>query len=171
MDPAEFVAARLREDEEAARAAMVDTSPRTWTAIEWRQGTQKAPGWDQDTVYAVRPGTQPDPSESVVVSSGPAGSDTARHIARQDPAATLARVEALRALVADIEAERHVVIEDDCWYTCAVATDARDGGSTCREDPPETCDCGRDWRVARRLRHVAAIWRDHEDYDAERWGL
>ncbi len=77
----------------------------------------------------------------------------------RDPAPAFAWCDAVDALVDDIQAETHEVVDGDCWYTCAAATEERDGGETCREGLPAVCDCGRDRRVERRLRRVAAFRR------------
>lgn len=80
------------------------------------------------------------------------------HFALHDPAAVLRRVAAERALLTDLLAEPHEVVED-CWYTCAAATEERDGGETCRDFPDNSpCDCGRDRRVQRRVRMLAEAW-------------
>lgn len=72
------------------------------------------------------------------------------------PEAVLRRCDADRKLIADITAERHLVIDGDCWYTCAAATEERDGGETCDDTRlGEPCDCGRDAQVQRRLRILA----------------
>jgi hypothetical protein len=83
------------------------------------------------------------------------------HIALHDPDAVLRRVAADRALLADLVAERHEVVDGDCWYTCLAATEERDGGKSCREDATAEdgrCDCGRDARVERRVRLMAEGW-------------
>ncbi|WP_445520419.1 DUF6221 family protein [Streptomyces sp. NEAU-174] len=80
---------------------------------------------------------------------------TGEHIALNDPSVVLRRCAADRKLIADITAERHLVVED-CWYTCAAATEERDNGETCDDERRgNPCDCGRDTRVERRLRIIA----------------
>jgi hypothetical protein len=84
-----------------------------------------------------------------------------------EPARVLREIDAKRQLLADLSAEQHEVV-DDCWYTCAAATDERDGGETCddtRRGGP--CDCGRDKRVARRLRLFALPYADRPGYREE----
>ncbi|MGW4075995.1 hypothetical protein ACWELB_21200 [Streptomyces asiaticus] len=72
-----------------------------------------------------------------------------------NPEAVLRHCAADRKLIADITADQHLVV-DDCWYTCAAATEERDGGETCDDTRlGEPCDCGRDARVQRRLRIIA----------------
>jgi hypothetical protein len=89
------------------------------------------------------------------------------HAARHDPARVLAQCAAMRKIVEDLTAERHEVVED-CWYTCAGATEEHDGGECCDENRRGTgCDCGRDTRVNRRLGILASIWSDHSDFREE----
>jgi hypothetical protein len=76
----------------------------------------------------------------------------------RNPAAVLRRIAADRELIADLLAERHLTV-DDCWYTCAAATEDRDGGETCDDVRlGKPCDCGRDARVQRRVRIMAEGW-------------
>ena len=161
-DMAAFITARLDDDGADARgaASLYGIGDSNYPA--WHQGTHAVPGWDQDMVYTGKPADPIDICQAIH------GELVAAHIVRQDPAATLARAEALRALVADIQAEKHEVVEGDNWYTCAVATDERDGGTTSRDDPPDVCDCGRDLRVEQLLRLTARIWRHHPAY-RPRW--
>lgn len=76
-------------------------------------------------------------------------------------------VEAKRLLLDDITAERHLVVEGDCWFTCAAATEDRDGGECCNDNAGDDCDCGRDARVERRLRLLDLPYSDHADYREE----
>ncbi|MFJ8006098.1 DUF6221 family protein [Streptomyces fagopyri] len=81
---------------------------------------------------------------------------TGQFMAANDPAAVLRGIAADRALLDDVLAEKHFVLEEDCWYTCGAATEEHDGGDTCdtgRRGKP--CDCGRDARVARRVQLLA----------------
>lgn len=85
---------------------------------------------------------------------------------RDRAARNAAECEAKRALIKSFDDERHAVVED-CWYTCAAATEEREGEDTCddtRQGGP--CDCGRDRRVAERLSIMATAYADHPDYDA-----
>jgi hypothetical protein len=76
-----------------------------------------------------------------------------------EPEAVLRRVAAARELLADLQAERHLVVEGDCWYTCPAATVERDGGDCCDDDRRGgPCACGRDARVERRVRLLAESW-------------
>lgn len=154
MEIGEFIAARLAEDEEAARAAsgldplqrmVFDVDP----AGHWSVDTTDSVLIDRDHQVACRVAGL-DRVYLPVARDMPG--PFARHIARQDPAATLARVEALRALVG--EHGRDPAEPGLCAQRCAVQTGP--DGWMLRAYPCPT------------LRHVAAIRRDHEDYD-ERW--
>ncbi|MDI5965696.1 DUF6221 family protein [Streptantibioticus silvisoli] len=109
----------------------------------------------------------PHPFTGAVASTGPAsnpqGMADAAHIAAHDPARILRAIEAKRALVADLLAERHLVV-DDPWYTCAAATDDHDGGHADADRRGQPCGCGRDERVNRRLRLLAAEFSDRTGY-------
>lgn len=84
-----------------------------------------------------------------------------------DPVRLLADLDAKLALVDDLLAERHQVVED-CWYTCPAATETRDGGETCNEvDSGKPCNCGRDTRVARRMRLLTMPYATHPGYRGE----
>jgi len=88
----------------------------------------------------------------------------------EEPAAVIAVLDAKLALIDDLLAEQHEVIQGDCWYTCAAATEERDGGETCddgRHGGP--CDCGRDARVRRRLAILAQPFAGHPDHKGEEW--
>ncbi len=105
----------------------------------------------------------------VISYGGETNVSDSEHIARHDPARVLAECEAKRTLVADLISEKHEVVDGDCWYTCAAATEGRDGGETCDDARSGGhCDCGRDARVNRRLSILASIYADHPDYD-ESW--
>jgi hypothetical protein len=156
----EFVAARLAEEEADARAA--DQRPWTynpgkaWFPDPALANRLHAGGSELDEpklrLYAqlgpdeyarARLGEEFVKAGGVtgIASTGPADDPQAmadaRHIARQDPAATLARVEALRALVA------------------GVADWPGDGN-------PDV-----EWIRESALRFVAAIWLGHPDYRTE----
>lgn len=79
----------------------------------------------------------------------------------------IADLDAKLALLEDLLAERHDVVED-CWYTCAAATEERDGGETCNEGRQGgPCDCGRDARVNRRLLILARPFAGRTDYQED----
>lgn len=135
-----FLLARLDEDEAAARVAV----PGPWTV-------------DGGTVYATHV------TDEVVRYT----QDSADHIARHDPARVLREIEAKRRMLKDLQLQKHAVVED-CWYTCAAATEERDGDESCddqRRGGP--CDCGRDARVMRQLRLLAFPCADHDDYQPD----
>lgn len=83
----------------------------------------------------------------------------------QDPARFLRRIAADRELLADVLAEPHFRNEEDNWYSCAALTD-EDGEPVCLDETraPGPCDCGRDARVARRLRLLALPFEDQPGY-------
>lgn len=88
------------------------------------------------------------------------------HYRRHSPEAVLADIEAKRALLDDITAAKHQVIDSDPYFTCNAATEERDGGeSWAREKWGTACECGRDARVERRLKLMAAPYCDHPEYD------
>lgn len=96
--------------------------------------------------------------------------ESAEHVVANNPAVILADLDAKLALIDDLLAERHEVVDGDCWYTCAAATEERDGGETCddgRRGGP--CDCGRDARVNRRLAILAQPFAGHPDHKGEEW--
>lgn len=133
-----FLEVRMAEDEVAANAA------------EWDGYT-----WIPKPCHVARSDTD------VCVTTYPSD---AKHIARWDPPRVLAHCSAQRVLIADLLAETHQVVED-CWYTCAAATEEHDGEDTCddtRRGGP--CDCGRDFRLVRRLRILAQPYAGHADY-------
>jgi hypothetical protein len=67
------------------------------------------------------------------------------------PAAVLRRIAADRKLLDDLLGEKHRVCEDT-WYHCQVADEEGD------RDGNQECGCGRDARVARRVRLLAESW-------------
>lgn len=77
-----------------------------------------------------------------------------KHVEATNPAAVLRRIAADRKMIADLLDERHVVA-DDPWFSCAAATEERDGGCSEADRRGKPCDCGRDERVERRLRIIA----------------
>jgi hypothetical protein len=122
-----FCRARLDEEERDARAA----TPGPWVAEPWRGALQVARKSDAATAAVVD--DIDTPADAV-------------HIARQDPAATLARVAALRALVG--------------WAELHLSTKPTD---------PDDADAVDSVHEAVREAHgrLAAIWCDHPDYPAE----
>ncbi|SES03643.1 DUF6221 family protein [Streptomyces qinglanensis] len=149
-DIADFLRARYAEQRALALAA----SPGPWQ-----------PNAEHDEVIAI---------DGITVAEGFALSGrqlraTVDHLAAHDPTAVIADLDAKLALVADLDAERHAVVED-CWYTCAAATEERDGGETCDESRlGGPCDCGRDARIDRRLEILARPFARHPDHKGEEW--
>jgi hypothetical protein len=142
----EFLLARIYDDECLARTAFADHNG-------------NGPDWSEQWSGAVEMGG--DEHELLLCND----SGVSRHIENFDPARVLRECAAKRALITDLTSERHEVVED-CWYTCAAATEERDGGTCCNDSRGEDCDCGRDNRVARRLGTLAAVYADHPDYHA-----
>jgi hypothetical protein len=148
VTPAEFIRARLNEDEVAARAA---------TPGPWRHDPGKEWIGDPKLLEMARRGVQTfageefvgagaRPEVACIAATGP-GDDPqsmadAAHIARHDPARVLREVAALRALVDMAERYAADPAHDDPDYA--------NGREAAGEDA---------------VRHVAAIWSDHEDYD------
>jgi len=86
-----------------------------------------------------------------------------------EPAAVIADCDAKLALVDDILAERHEVVEDP-WYTCSAATEEHDGGRCCDQNRRgKPCDCGRDACVNRRLAILAQQFAAHPEHKGEEW--
>ncbi|MCC9307711.1 DUF6221 family protein [Kitasatospora sp. RB6PN24] len=135
-----FLRQAHEQAEELARAAGGDR----WRPSEY-------PAHDSVAVYDSS-------DEAVVYAEGAPTDEEAQHIALHDPAAVLRRVASERELLADLLAERHLVVEDP-WYSCSVATEERDGGE-CRDGGRlgGPCDCGRDERVERRVLLLAEAW-------------
>lgn len=136
MEIVEFIGARLDEEEADARAA----TPGPWT-------------WDK--TYLVGPtGSVLEDAEGyggIVVTT-----EDMNHIARQDPAATVPRVTALRGLVAPHKADGYGI-----------------GGGWLPGEPPVVCDrClaaddERETWPCDVVRGIAAIWAWHPDYQPE----
>lgn len=146
----EWLRARLDEEERIARAA---------TLGPWVQSGIGDYGW---TVDFGRPGAGVETADS---DQGLADAD---FIAAHNPARVLRDVEARRQLLADLLSDQHHRNEEDHWYSCAALIDA-DGEPLCFDDSraPGACDCGRDARVARRVRLLALPYADHPDYRDE----
>lgn len=155
-----FLRARLDEDERAAQAA-----------ADYRDGATHDVQGPQGT-WVLLPDAEFFGAAQLGGTIGPRIGHTnhvalGAHIARHDPARTLREVEAKRALLGDLTAERHDVVED-CWYTCAAATEEDDGGESCDDTKRGgPCNCGRDARVNRSLRLLAQPFADHADYREE----
>lgn len=136
----EFLRAQIAEDERVAKEASVRS--RKWRLVTPLDDQEAGDAWWLN------------PPELA-------------HADRHDPARVLAEVDAKRRILDDILAETHLVIEEDCWFTCGAATEERDGGHTCSEGKGDRCDCGRDARVERRLRLLALLYAEHPDYRPE----
>lgn len=134
-----FIRARLDDEEGDARSAE-KAQGHAWRFIALRAAVRGEDGGDLGTFKA----------------------DVGAHIARQDPAATLARVAALRALV-DLHEPT----------TCTSYWHETNGGfvdnglicDICANHDREDGVTG-EWPCAT-MRHLAAIWRDHPDFPTE----
>jgi hypothetical protein len=160
-DVVQFLRSRLDEDEQAARkaAAVCGCHP-------------PAPSWsfsDEETDGRILVVDDPHPGLKRKLgrrwNRSYEGLFTAEHIVRHDPAQVLREVEAKRQLLDDLNADQHHRNEEDHWYSCAVLTDEH-GETLCSDEgrAPGPCDCGRDTRVARRLRLLGLPYADHPDY-------
>lgn len=152
---AAFVLARVAEEEADARAAM--EAGRQGTDGRWHYSQTRGilGGYGDDLIVSeVYDGFMVVADRSAV----PMDSRIGTHVARQDPAATLARVEALRALVALHQPAMYDSAEwpHDVVPMCAedVSRDSEDGASG--EWPCDT------------IRLLAAFWPDHPDHPDRR---
>jgi hypothetical protein len=146
-----FLEKQLQDEEDAARR-MEAVYPTPWDSYDrgWMVRVQAGPpGWHE--VVRLEQKFAPEGLEWLA--------GAIEHVALQAPDQTIRRIEAMRALIADISAEKHRVI-DDQYYTCPAATEERDGGSYGETDGGGWCSCGRDERVQRRLRHLASVYPD-----------
>ena len=121
-DIAEFVAARLDEDEAAANAT---ESPSPWKGAD-----------DESDNWIVTDAT----GEPVIYDEGTPTLNEAKHIARHDPARALREVEAKRKIMDEIfHYEALIDSERGC---CCAASRIRNG--ECRSSPPDQIDGLRD---------------------------
>lgn len=143
---ADWLSARLDEDEAVARAA---------TAGPWRYDAMKVNSVDrQESVFAGEAGMR----ATTVASTGPEDDRQsmvdAAHISRHDPARVLAEVAAKRAIV------------DQAYGTAATI----DGEWGCCHEPAQIKrgECpSTDMSVDPYLRHLASVYADHEGYREE----
>ncbi|MFF5642963.1 DUF6221 family protein [[Kitasatospora] papulosa] len=147
-DLASFLRARYAERRAIAEGAARGGAG-SWTQVD----PDRKDGWIEDEA-----------GNTVIFDEGSPTGEQAHHIATNDPVHVITDIDAKLALLDDLLAERHNVIED-CWYTCAAATEERDGGESCDEDRQGgPCDCGRDARVNRRLRLLARPFAGHPEF-------
>ena len=156
-----FLLARIAEDEAVARAC-AEAFPSPWDVVDrGHSATVKADAPNFWVVSAIdqeqeTPGRWP--------------GEHLEHIALHDPARVLAQCAAYKAIVEAVGKWKHEVVED-CWYTCAAATEERDGGECCDDNRRGTgCDCGLEFRARAILAPLASIWGDHPAYDTD-WRL
>lgn len=90
------------------------------------------------------------------------------------PQTALARVEADRRILAEIQTWRHVYNDDDPWYSCSQAASTweedRSPGSGCIDEDRagKPCDCGLDRRRAVIVGALLSAWR-HMPGFREEW--
>lgn len=144
-DIADFITARLDDEEAVARRALSKPS-RPWTTRNLGRHDESAILLDtgERTAFGLPLGP------AFASTHGSNAAHVALHVARQDPVATLARVEALRALVA--RCQQHIDFGN---------SPKAPGG------PVVTPGVLIGNAAAELLRHVAAIWRHHPDYRQE----
>lgn len=146
-DVASFVRARLDEWEQAARTC---PRPDAWSVEDDRRWGEERDAW---LIGSGKP-----------IASFPyeyGGALTADHIARHDPARVLAQVAAMRAIV-DLHAL--TVSKLDSW---AFDPDTGERVPTQYEVDCAVCGWASDVPTSAcpTLRHLAAIWRGHDEYD------
>jgi hypothetical protein len=165
---ADFLRARIAERRTLAEAAAEKAGSGDW---------RYKPGDDRVAAVQTFPDDVPARRElwlPLVTEAGSYIGDTlddeiGHHIAANDPADVIADCDAKLAIIDDLLAERHEVIEDP-WYTCAAATEEHDGGRCCDQNRRgKPCDCGRDARLNRRLAILAQPFAGHSDHKGEWW--
>ena len=146
MTVAEFLTARLDEEEAALRAIQDNSEP--WRG-EW--------DGDDEANFALRTRNGWSLARAVTVEAGfPPG--VLAHLVRYDPARALREIEAKRRIIA-----RHYMVTDDCIDGDGIERAA----FICHE-----CDnFGKsdNWPCPT-VRALAAIWSDHPDYD-QSWAV
>lgn len=153
-----FVLARLDDEQVLAEAASAETGyEETWRVIEPRHGN---PPWvaDVDDCVVARTHDAADWNREGYVEDLDNG--RACHIAAQDPARTLTRVTAIRALAARHTRSdpRHGAVR---CYDCADMCHSYSGMNCDSPDAAWPCEG---------IRGIAAIWADHPDYDPQ-WSV
>lgn len=137
-DLTESLRARLNEDEQAAVAAEKQrTSERE--AVE----------------YLIAAGAKIEITNDPVEPRSP----VAGHIARHNPARVQAEVEAKRRILADLLAEPHYAWDERSEYGCPKYDTT---WADIMGDAEQTCTCGRDERVERRIRILLRPYGDDQ---------
>lgn len=112
------------------------------------------------------PGKLPDFSAC----GGPAAAAYWQHFT---PDRLLAEIQSTRRLLAEIQRMPHLYLDEDAFYSCALAVDPEPygyddtgPGSGCLDDTRrgKSCDCGRDPRARRLLAAIVMRWASHPDY-------
>jgi len=145
MTLVDFILARLDDDEAAARDAALTVGWDGFGDQRIRSGQHWVASYH--VVKRVRD-DGPTDRRTVVDGGSFAGMDTARHIARHDPARVLA----------DIEAKRRIVALHDRAHRCAVYTQAGDS---------EFCEWVPAFDACSTLQLLALPYADHPDYQPE----
>ena len=152
----EFITARLDEWEQSAREA----TPGPWSAADEHGLMPGAtPAW---CVSQLTPAGAYVQDVSDIPQGGDSEEADARHIALHNPAVILTLVAALRAIVNGHEPDVCEHIEDGTQHEyceiCSNVTPMWDDG------PRALVGDEGDWPCPT-LRHIAAVWADHPDYD------
>lgn len=160
-DLAVWLRQQLDDDERIAREAAKHAGAALATAASgdgvWKPPYDGAEWWnDYDHVFVVcdRRGQPP---KAMIADCGHGAFMLTPHIARHDPARVLRRIAAMREHIDGLLAEKHRSCEDT-WYNCSAADQEGNRDST------QECDCGRDERVTRSLRLLAAEYTDRPGY-------
>jgi hypothetical protein len=170
---ADFLLARIAEDEVVARAAIVETeSGGRWWAVRDRNRDSDAealalvkgenpleePG--HDPTYALA-------AAHICYSDEP---DVLLHVARHDPARVLAECEAKRRIV-DFMLDEHGATIDGEWGCCHSGADFRNGGRAPEYEGDEfetlPSDCPGAKAALAGLALLAPPYADHPDYREE----
>lgn len=92
-------------------------------------------------------------------------------IAEDEAAAKWSKVlpesNAKRAIIAEVVGWRHDYNDEDMWYSCplAIAPDDTEPGSGYTGDDEGVCRCGLELRQLAILAPLAAVYKDHPDYE------
>src|SRR3569623_604291 len=82
------------------------------------------------------------------------------------PERAIADFKAKREIVDVVAGWTHSVNREDCWYTCAAATEDVDGGECCDDERRgKACDCGLRFSQLRILAPLAAPYVGHPHFD------
>jgi hypothetical protein len=157
----EFLEARIAEDEQIARAA---------TAGPWKWDETIDQAMDEAFLYA------PD-DVPVILGLGmhapgflECSDEDRSHIAAHDPSRVLAECAAKRAIVGKVSGWDHEYNDGDPWYSCGLAAgtfDDEPGSGCANESKHGRCTCDLANRQRKLLAPLAAVYKDHLDYQQE----